>query len=384
MSVQVTVDTQGVLNSVSEVAVVRVVEPHGASFQLAYRATPGAGPFTLIGPVTVEGGDLGALETDLQAAFDAEVVGVTVAAAPGDARLLTITFPNTLGDVELVGARDAGILLGPAAFELRLVNNEIVVLERNNLGQLTGASDALAETEIGSVMVTVPQSAMLDNTSIRDDMNGNPFDDLAYDVQTAINMALAAGELTLGFFDPATGKLSTGSVTTTGKTADYAPLLSSFPNDIGFSVKIGSNAYLGTLRAVNVLDTNLNETLFDGSGNLSAEATAAVTVSQLAAALQTAINRAIPDSEGIDVVVTDMGGFLDIATTSGAIEVIFNSWGQRPVKRLPCVGSVHGEVAKACVKVTPFAANSTSRRRSRRRWRGSHRGAPTGSRPAAP
>jgi hypothetical protein len=49
--------------------------------------------------------------------------------------------------------------------------------------------------------------------------------------------------------------LSTGSITTGGKTAAYAPLTSSFPNDIAFTVTIGGTNYAGKLRAVDVLDT---------------------------------------------------------------------------------------------------------------------------------
>jgi outer membrane protein OmpA-like peptidoglycan-associated protein len=104
---------------------IQVVEPVDGSFELAFRATEGEGTFTLINTVTVQE-DLTQLQIDLQAALDAEgaLNGNVTVSVPDSSnpRTLLVTFENTLAntDVELIAARDAGILSGPAQFDLTL------------------------------------------------------------------------------------------------------------------------------------------------------------------------------------------------------------------------------------------------------------------------
>jgi outer membrane protein OmpA-like peptidoglycan-associated protein/Ca2+-binding RTX toxin-like protein len=104
---------------------IQVVEPVGGSFELAFRATEGEGLFTLINPVTVQA-DLTQLQTDLQTELDAipALFGNATVSVPDSSnpRTLLVTFGNTLADtdVELITARDAGILSGPAQFDLSL------------------------------------------------------------------------------------------------------------------------------------------------------------------------------------------------------------------------------------------------------------------------
>jgi len=71
---------EGVDGATHEVVTVQIVEAAGDTYELAFRATPGAGTFTPIGPVTVNA-DASLLDDDLQAAFTAAVLlGITISA----------------------------------------------------------------------------------------------------------------------------------------------------------------------------------------------------------------------------------------------------------------------------------------------------------------
>jgi Ca2+-binding RTX toxin-like protein len=133
-TVQVTTQTQGkpAGPSTNEVVKVRIVEAVGDTYQLAFRATPGTGLFTLIGaPITVDATPIG----ELQAAFTAALGGnaPSVALDPdGDPRHLIVTFnagTNAAKDVELVGIREAGILSAAASFDLSLYNQPAIGIE---------------------------------------------------------------------------------------------------------------------------------------------------------------------------------------------------------------------------------------------------------------
>src|SRR3990167_5107621 len=101
-----------------------------------------------MGPATVTA-VASLLDDDLQAAFTAALGAANapvVTADPGDPRLLSVTFTagsNALKDVELVGAREAGILAGAAAFDVSLFK-----LPAIGIGTLTEGDNLPATDEV--------------------------------------------------------------------------------------------------------------------------------------------------------------------------------------------------------------------------------------------
>ena len=97
-----------------------------------------------------------------------------------------------------------------------------------------------------------------------------------------------------------------------------------FGSDADFTVTKGSSTFKGSLRAVDVLDSNANQTLFSpGTGTLSGEVTAGITVAQLAAAMQAAVNKAIGSAA---VTITNNGGKLQLSNNSAdAITLTFTA-----------------------------------------------------------
>jgi hypothetical protein len=223
---------------VNELVEVNIAEPEGASYRLAFRAAEGTGLFQVIEVTFTAATSL----ADLQAAFIAALgANAPTVSLPDltNPRLLHVLFnqgDHAGNNVELVSAVAAGILSAAPTFELTLINGAVQILERDGNGQLTGESDVIAERVIGTVVVTVPESAMVGNDSFGDDNDLDPSDDLVNDVRAAVNKALTEANLTLGFFDETSGRLSTGLMTSsTPGQATEAPL-DFMANDIAFSV----------------------------------------------------------------------------------------------------------------------------------------------------
>ncbi|HSB88198.1 MAG TPA: calcium-binding protein, partial [Ilumatobacteraceae bacterium] len=115
----------------NEVATVRVVEAAGDTYELAFIASPGVP----IGPVTVNA-DLTQLDNDLQTAFN---TALGAGNAPkieqldaSDLRKLTVTFDkgtNANRNVQLLSARDAGVLSAPAHFDVSMFSDPVVAVE---------------------------------------------------------------------------------------------------------------------------------------------------------------------------------------------------------------------------------------------------------------
>jgi hypothetical protein len=202
---------------------VNIAEPEGASYRLAFRAAEGTGLFQVIEVTFTAATSL----ADLQAAFIAALgANAPTVSLPDltNPRLLHVLFnqgDHAGNNVELVSAVAAGILSAAPTFELTLINGAVQILERDGNGQLTGESDVIAERVIGTVVVTVPESAMVGNDSFGDDNDLDPSDDLVNDVRAAVNKALTEANLTLGFFDETSGRLSTGLMTSS--TPGQAP-----------------------------------------------------------------------------------------------------------------------------------------------------------------
>ena len=161
-------------------------------------------------------------------------------------------------------------------------------LAATNVSKLTADGAKLQNTgTLGTIDVTVNQAVTAGNLALAD---------LRDDVQRAVNTAIAAEGMTLGFL--AGGELTTGALGAAGTVTAAHNALASFPNDIAFTLKLhlstGDKEVAGRLRAVDVLDADANGSLFniDGSLNL-AELNAAVTPTQLASALQAAIRAAL-------------------------------------------------------------------------------------------
>lgn len=160
-------------------------------------------------------------------------------------------------------------------------------LAATNVAKVGADGSKLQSTaSIGTIDVTVDDLATSTNTSLTD---------LRDDVQKAVNTALADAGHTLGFLTG--GQLSTGALAVGSVTAAH-DALTSFPTDIAFTLKLhlstGDKEVTGRLRAVDVLDADLNGSLFNANGSLNvAELNAAATPATLAAKLQEAIRTAL-------------------------------------------------------------------------------------------
>ena len=282
-----------------------------------------------------------AINTQLATQLNGSTVSVGAVVTSGNTRTFTLTFsgagPGALlqgiaapsGQPKLTGPADTGQLSnsGSASFSLTLYDGAAQVTERDGLGNVVQVSgspvspDTIAERKIGTVTVSVTPTDYSTNTT---------FADLASDVQLEVNKALASGGLNFGFFDAGTGLLSTGAVAAgISTTAAYDAFTDFFGSDADFTVTKGGSTFKGSLRAVDVLDTDLSGpgkgTLFDpGTGDLSSEVTAPVTVTQLAAAMEAAVNKAIgsPNAVMIDV----NGGKLRLTNNSAdAVTLTFTS-----------------------------------------------------------
>lgn len=211
-------------------------------------------------------------------------------------------------DNTLKGAAD-GVLSSTATFDITLFSKAVTLLAD------TASEFTVPETELGSITVTVNRDT--GNASI---------DDLKVDVQTQINTQLVNQGLTLGFISG--GELSTGAKTQADATviATGTPI-DTLHEDVEFTVVInGSDEYTGTLRAVDVLDTNGDDELDSG------ELAATVSASDLGDALEAAIFDVL-DSAGLtpdyNVSIGVTGGKLtfDVAAAPGAdtVELVFKS-----------------------------------------------------------
>ncbi|MEX2149864.1 MAG: LEPR-XLL domain-containing protein [Steroidobacteraceae bacterium] len=160
-------------------------------------------------------------------------------------------------------------------------------LAATNVAKVIADGSKLQNTaSIGTIDVTVDDADTSTNASLAD---------LRDDVQKAVNSALAGHGLTLGFLTG--GMLSTGALGAGSVTAAHNAL-TSFPNDIAFTLKLhlstGDKEVTGRLRAVDVLDADLNGSLFNANGSLNlTELNAAVTPVNLAAKVQEAIRAAL-------------------------------------------------------------------------------------------
>ncbi|MEJ2131025.1 MAG: hypothetical protein P8Y95_05235, partial [Gammaproteobacteria bacterium] len=328
---RVVVTTPGVDAAVSEEVRIEIREAEGRKYRLAFRPMDGEGAFTVSSAVTY---DAASALADLTGVLNAIVGGgnFMISQDPDDERAFEVVFQGAHNqkDVELVGGAAIGVLADDATFDLTVVNESLDITERDGLGQILEYMGSLVsavtipDNSLGTVTVNVLSSDTLDNTEP---------DDLEADVLAAVNQALTSNGLTLGFYDMTSGALSTGTISAglTGVTAGFAPS-SSFASDVDFVVKIGSDELEGTLRTVDLLDTDGTPSdaaignLFDETGNLTSEADGinmgGVSVAQIASALQDAIASAVDGAA--NVTVTDAGGMLKIVTDT-ELEIVFDS-----------------------------------------------------------
>lgn len=164
------------------------------------------------------------------------------------------------------------------------------------------------DTALGSFIVNVAKSDTDDNTSMGDDENDGILDpdELAYDVQKAVDQALYNNGLSIGF-NPTTaysvGFFSTGTIAAGATfTAAASPFggAATPPSDLAYSVVVGSKTYTGSLRAAKVQELGY------------------------AAALQSALNATL-SGKGVSVTVGTNAGRLTITPTGGSLELRFKS-----------------------------------------------------------
>jgi hypothetical protein len=282
------------------------------------------------------GGSTVAVTGGLADANNVRTLTLTFSGGTGPGALLQgIAAPN--GGNKLTGPYDTGKLTSAATFQFTLYDGAAQVVERDNQGNvvMVGGNPVspatIAEREVGSATVTITNSDISNNISFADNGDNDPTNDLVNDVQFEVNKSLASNGLNFGFYDTGSGQLSTGAVAAGGnKTADYSAFTSFFGSDADFTVTKGSTVFGGSLRAVDVLDTDASGpgkgTLFDpGTGNLSTEVTANnIPLATIAAAMTNAVNRAIgtPGAVTIDV----NGGKLRLTNnTSDSLTLTFAS-----------------------------------------------------------
>jgi len=221
--------------SVAEKQEVTIRNANAGTFTLTL---PGGSGKTTTDPVDLVSGNLQTELNELGAFSDAAKnlsVSKAVDAATGTV-VYTITFAAASGNVPeleavttlLQGAANNGRLAGTdsATFTFELFNRSFDLAGG-------GVVRNIAEQSLGSFSITVPGDS--GNTSLSD---------LGDDVALQINDALKA--FALGFYDTATGELSTGAIAVgSSKTATGTPL-DQLRNDIDFTLEITQKVDAGT------------------------------------------------------------------------------------------------------------------------------------------
>ncbi len=258
----------------------------GETFRLAYRyitATPGSENFVLTAPIAVGAPATGA--GSVQNAL-AALSGIAVADIDVDktGNVYTITFQNGLADKDVELASDDGILSSAATFNLTVTNDGASTPFIDDLPITIAPDDSIASLE-----------------------------ELAENVEAAIEAALHAAGLTLGF-----SKIELTS-SSASKTAPHDSLLES-QNDIGFKLVFNDGAGDGDPNDEVVSNGKLMQRqLMVGNGNPDG---GAGTIGHVAEKLQAAIAEAlerINDSRTApaDIVITvgNSGGHLTFNAT---------------------------------------------------------------------
>ena len=237
----------------------------------------------------------------------------------GNHRIYTINFsapsapqPLVANPAALTGPSTNGRLTGNATFTVDVLHPSLSVSDG-----VSGhtAQTIAANTAISGLNVTVNVSATSGNTSLAD---------LGVDVRAAVNSALAAGGYTPGWLLTSgdAKSLSTGALTAgANATAAHDPL-DSTKTDVAFTVVL----QLGTVerkiaarvRAVDLLDTNADGSLFNGDGTVNTtELNGTFGSATLASKLQAAIADALSNAgiAGFTFTVTVESGKLKFSVT---------------------------------------------------------------------
>ncbi len=271
------------------VQIVTVHAANGGTFTLAYNNNPTSAL------------NFNASNTDVQTALQA-VSGITSVSVSeqnqGVDRIYTITFNNPSNPSSLLvaasaltGVADNGTLSAAdgtatsatAHFSVQLFNKSFSVSDG------THSAQTINQQSLGTIS----------GVTVAPNTGHMSLADLAADVQNQINTDLVNAGLTLGFLSG--NQLTTGALTAGGMATATGSPLSTFPNDLGFTLKLTGSVnqtISGMLRAVDVFDAattpETSRTLFNSDGTLNmTKLTATVSASILASSLQDAINSAL-------------------------------------------------------------------------------------------